>query len=163
DPRDPNYNPLRALATFFIIRFAAQSGVGTYSYAIGPNVQDRNRSADFQTVPDGGFVRFQPAQNPPTADGVPVPIPDNTTAAANPPVSSKVNVTDPTPRLADILVNLTNLNHAKARELIIRLISPDGTVVTLSEGPVNLNSAAYDGANFIDTVFSDHAFSRLNG
>jgi subtilisin-like proprotein convertase family protein len=147
DMRDPNYNPLRALATFFLVRFAAQNGVGTYSYAIGPNVEDRNRSADLQTVPDGGFARFSPV-----SPEVPVTVPDNTT------VISRINVSGLKPRLADIRVNLTNLNHEGVEQLIITLISPEGTRVILSNGPRN----GITGQNFLNTVFTQQAFQRVN-
>jgi subtilisin-like proprotein convertase family protein len=226
DMRDPNYNPLRALATFFLVRFAAQSGVGTYSYAIGPNIQDRNRSADFQTVPDGGFARFSPsgpeplsvltltsagttatvttkfphglipgdavtitgaspsgyngtfvvvAVNDPNtftyqlsgplpspatgmifsqavSSSVPKTISDNTT------VTSRLFVTGLKPRLADIRVNLTNLNHEEDGQLIITLISPLGTRVILSNGPSN----GISGQNFLNTVFKQQAYQRVN-
>ena len=43
---DFTYNAGNLLGyTKFLVRFPAQAGVGTYSYAVGPTIQDRIRTA----------------------------------------------------------------------------------------------------------------------
>lgn len=79
-----------------------------------------------------------------TSTNVPVGICDLCTVSSTLNVGSHITLTD-------VNVNLTSLTHSFDADLLIQLISPTGTTVTLS---ANRGGSAN---NFINTVFDDEA------
>ena len=55
-PTDPN-NPNNIFGfTQFRVNFAPRTAVGTYSYTVGPNIQDRIRTSAIKVTPTGAFT-----------------------------------------------------------------------------------------------------------
>ncbi len=126
----------------FLVSFAPQSGVGTYSYAVGPNINDRVQTALDLVIPAGPSTKTSSATVI-SADpgGVVDPVYDVT-----------VNVT-----LAGTLAN--PLNDA---DLTLELVAPNGTTITLASdnGGGGVSGASFTGGGaggFIATTFSDSA------
>ena len=113
-------------ATQFRVNFTPSSGVGTYSYAVGPNVQDRIRSAKFTTtittLGQNTYNAVSPQVPKTIVDGPAVP---NR-------VTSTINVGGiPAGQVVTgATVNLT-LRYPFTGDLVLTLIAPDGTQVLL--------------------------------
>jgi hypothetical protein len=113
-----------------VVRFPAQAAVGTYSYAVGPAIQDRIRGASFtvtpvQTVtfnapPDQVNLRIPPGGTGGTDTGQ--DITTSTLTVAGIPADQVIS---------DVNVNL-RLTHTFDGDLILTLIAPDGTRVLLA-------------------------------
>ena len=164
------------IATEFLVTFAPQSGVGTYSYSITPSIQDLIRS-QLQGVAAGSPLPTTAYSTP--AVGLRVPPSDTGgDAAAGPSVPtvgvapdfgydtrdttfSTINVTDPAPNQQITNVTVTvNISHTFDSDLIISLIAPDGTVV-----PLSVREPKFDGGGdqgFIDTTFDDSASTPIS-
>jgi subtilisin-like proprotein convertase family protein len=134
-------------ATQFRVDFTPSSQVGTYSYAVGPNIQDRIRSVTTTANPAGPPQTFVSAN-------VPVTIPDLSTitsldAVAGFPVNQVVE---------NITVNLT-ITHTYSSDLQIRLFAPNGNSVLLAvHEPFSLDP----GQNYTNTTFDDAAALSIN-
>jgi subtilisin-like proprotein convertase family protein len=88
------------------------------------------------------------APNYMSTDG-PVPIPDDTPTGA----TSTINVPDD--RVVQNVRVTLNLTHGYDGDLVVTLIPPLGSPITLS------NNRGLDGDNFIDTVFDDAAATSI--
>ena len=110
-------------ATRFLVRFAAAAGVGTYSYAVGPDIRDRHprrrsivpRQRHFSPSPN---VR---RRDPAVRHRRPAPGQDDTTSTLDGRRRPGQPGRSPTSN-----VNLT-LTHTFDGDLILTLIAPDGT------------------------------------
>ena len=147
DPSFPDaaYNATnRSGYTKFLVRFAAQAGVGTYSYAIGPDIQDRIRGAT--TIPRSVFASANvPLRIPPGAG--------NTVGTTTSTLT--ISGVSASQLIADLNVNLT-LTHTFDADLTITLIAPDGT----TRIPLALNRGG-SGNNFANTTFDDQAATAI--
>jgi subtilisin-like proprotein convertase family protein len=111
--------------------------------AVGNTASDNNAGAWY------GF-RTTKNVNPTYAyPGPAVPIPDNTASGA----SATVTVTDPS-YVTDVNVRV-NVTHPNDGDLVLSLVGPTGTTVTLS------NRRGSTGDNFINTVFDDAATTPI--
>ncbi len=84
-----------------------------------------------------------------TYTGGPIAIPDNSPAGA----LAQINVAD-VGQIQDLNVKV-NITHTFDGDLVLELIGPDNTTVTLS------NRRGSSGANFVDTVFDDQAATSI--
>jgi subtilisin-like proprotein convertase family protein len=138
-------------ATRFQVNFAPRSAVGTYSYTVGPNISDRIRGEKVIVNTSNTTTTTTPAVPP----EVPKPVID----IANPPyvVTSKIPISGIAAgnSVAHVSVKL-NLQYAFTGDLVIQLIAPDNSVVTLSnEEPAFGVGDGDHSSGFIDTVFDD--------
>jgi subtilisin-like proprotein convertase family protein len=81
-------------------------------------------------------------------------IPDDSSAG----VSSTLTIPSPG-RIKDLDVSIGRIEHGSVGDLVIELIGPDGTAVTLARhvgGPDN------SGNNFVETVFDDEASTSIS-
>ncbi|MCU1376840.1 MAG: regulatory domain of in-like proprotein convertase, partial [Actinomycetia bacterium] len=160
DPIPLSTGPTTANAggtTRFLVRFAPQSNVGTYSYAIGPDVRDLSRN----TVVTNYYYAGQSAGNlpaiPPTGSGGSgVPAQDqakSTRVIAGVPVSQ--NILD-----IDVLVSI---QHPKDSDLVLKLIPPPGYLPVGGPQFISLVAAGTNlgGADFTDTIFDDQARASI--
>ena len=126
-------------ATVFEVSFAPSSRVGTYSYEVLPVVGDRIRSTVARLVPAGAARTF-------ASSDVPKPVPDLATVTS----TLTVPAFPAGQVVGDLSVNLT-VQHTFDSDLVITLIAPDGTRVTLA------NHRGPGGQGFINTTFRDSA------
>ena len=127
-------------ATKFLVRVAPQSGVGTYSYAVGPNIVDTTRRGQFSITPLAPLAPIVATDVPYSMGGT--PLPDTV-------ISAIVGPTLPVGQVIyDLRVNV-NINHTATGDLVLTLIAPDGTRVLLANGRGGA------GDNFTNTTFSD--------
>jgi subtilisin-like proprotein convertase family protein len=134
-------------ATQFLVRFADSSFVGTYSYTVGPNINDRIRAP----LSTQAFYAPKNAQNMPAiADaslnqGVVTPSITTSSLDINLPAGTVIQ---------DVNVVLS-LAHQRDSDLRIRLIPPPGLGLT----PIILANGlgGNTGQNFTDTTFDDQA------
>jgi len=141
-------------ATQFKVDFAPGYSVGTYSYAVGPNISDRIRTVGIRVNP-GNTTTYSstdtPLAIPPVGTGGSGdPLNDETLSTitiANPPAGEVI---------ADVNVKVT-LTHSFDSDLQIALISPDGTIV-----PLTLNNGGA-GDNFTNTTFDDDVTNSITG
>ena len=124
-----------ASASRFFVRFATrQSAVGTYSWAIGPNVNDRVRSATTAVY---------------RSLDTPAAIPDNSNVGLRSTIAVPAIAGNPTVQNLQVGLNIT---HTYDGDLRVTLIAPDGvTRVVLS------NRHGGNGDNFVNTRFRDSA------
>ncbi|MDB5311736.1 MAG: regulatory domain of in-like proprotein convertase [Gemmataceae bacterium] len=130
-----------ASATTFFVKFATpQSAVGTYSYSVGPNIQDRVR-------------HITPAKGSPTtfaSTDTPLRVPPTGTAGTTLSVLTIPALTG-APRVGTVTVHI-DLTHTFDSDLRFTLIAPDGTTsVVLS------NREGGSGHDYTNTTFSDSA------
>jgi subtilisin-like proprotein convertase family protein len=144
----PNNNGRFGFTTFNV-GFTPQSGVGTYSYSIGPNVSDRIRA----TVLGLGTPQSFTSTNA-TPARVPAQFTGGTGTANDTTTSSLFVFGHPNQVISGLTVGL-NLTHTRDGDLTIRLRAPDGTLVTLYQKPTDA------GQNFVGTVFSDAAAQTI--
>ncbi len=83
------------------------------------------------------------------ATDTPIPIPDRKT------ITSSITVSGVAGPISDLNINLT-LHHTYDSDLVITLISPTGTQVTLT------NHNGGNGDNFVGTVFDDQATTAVS-
>lgn len=140
--------------TKFLVRFAPQSFVGTYSYAVGPNLRDLSRG----TQATNYYYADQSAANitavPPFfSGGTGVPANDNATSTVviqNVPVSQ--GILD-----LDVLISL---QHSRLSDLTIKLIPPPGYLP--AGGPqFILLGQGMNGSGLSDTIFDDQSARAL--
>jgi subtilisin-like proprotein convertase family protein len=123
-------------ASKFFVRLTDQTGTGTYSYAIGPNIHDRIRA------PISSNIYYpQPTQ-------IGLAIPGGGTA------TSSLNVSTPADTLVDVNVTVS-IAHQIDSHLNITLLGPGGQSVVLSNG------TGLTGSNFTYTTFDDQATATL--
>jgi subtilisin-like proprotein convertase family protein len=143
-------SPIRA--TTFLVRLqgtpAQLSRVGTYSYAVGPNILDLAGSATTTLVPDPAPVTATTTPLPiwSAAQGLPLEVPAGQTVDAVLDVSGF--------RADDLLASLeatVSIQVPRARDLILSLIGPTGRTVRLA------TNRGGSGSDFLNTVFSDSA------
>ena len=148
-PLDPSgFGNLRA--TTFLVRFSGSSAqlsrVGTYSYAVGPDIRDFGGNFITAQIPNPTPITGTTTNTPLyTTLELPIAIPAFGT------VEPKLNVSGL--RADELLANLDatlSISHAQTSALTISLIGPDGTEVLLADGRGS-------GADFIDTTFTDAA------
>ncbi|QEL17919.1 proprotein convertase P-domain-containing protein [Limnoglobus roseus] len=139
-PVDPDG---RGGATQFLIRFAAQSAIGTYSYSVSPTIRDRVRSGVMTVVPSGGPVQSN--------NNTPVVVPDGSPTGA----TSTVAVNLPPGLVVSNVTVRINVSTTFDGDLRIFLRSPSGTRV-----PLVLNRGG-GGDNFSDTTFDDSATTSI--
>ncbi len=141
NPTGPT-NSTRFLATTFLVRFTSrQSMVGTYSYAVGPDISDMIRSVDTMFTSLATSTR--------TSTDVPRAISESTPAT---PITSTLAVSGIAPGRVIEDVNVTlSLRHTFDSDLRITLIAPDGTRIVLS------NRRGGSGNDFTNTTFDDQA------
>ncbi len=128
--------------TQFLVKFAPRSAIGTYSYAVGPNISDRIRGplrTVIQTTPSGNRVTL------PSTD-TPRPISDfNTTTS-----TLVVNSFSANQVISDLNVNV-NITHTFDGDLVLTLIAPNGRRILLSS-----RNGSF-GDNYTNTSFDDEA------
>jgi subtilisin-like proprotein convertase family protein len=141
-------------ATQFVVSFPPQSGVGTYSYAIGPNISDLIRSVSTVVTPLGTNTFTAPPSQvnlriPAVGNGGSgIPAFDTTT--------SNISVTGiPVSQVVTNAQVTVSISFPNVQNLRLTLIAPDGTHVRL----VNENTTS--GSNYINTVFDDAATSSI--
>lgn len=147
--------------TTWTVNFAAQSAASTYTLVVGPdirdlagNLMDQNSNGVRGETADRYTTAFQ-IQAP--TSGAPLTI-TNATSLAIPDrstVTSSLTVAS-TATLADLNV-VVNLRHTYAGDLILRLVGPDGTTVTL------VNRRGGSGDNFTNTTFDTEAAASIVG
>jgi subtilisin-like proprotein convertase family protein len=137
-------------STHLKVNFKAQTAKGSYSMVIGPNILDTSGHAMDQ---NGNGTRGEvPADEYPAhfAIAVPQTYTDSTPAAIN---AGDVTFSNLTINQAVTISSATvqlNITYPNTGDLLIDLISPNNTDVTLSEFEGT-------GANFQGTLFSDTA------
>src|SRR5262249_29952739 len=113
-------------ATQFLIRLEPQSRAGTYSYAIGPNINDRIRQTSTFVIPTN-VLTFTTTPNlrvPPVGEGGSgVPAQDVTT--------STLTVSNITGVVSDVNVHLST-DYPFSGDLVITLVAPAGTRILLA-------------------------------
>ena len=143
DPLDPT----RVIgSTQFQIDFTPSSAVGTYSYTIGPDVQDRIGTVSI-SVPFGHTI---PTQN---SSDTPIPIPDLGQA------TSTITIDPASVTPGEVVSSVTvkvNISHTFDSDLKIELVAPDGSSVVLANG------VGGGGQNFTNTVFDDTATTSID-
>ena len=122
----------------FLVRFAPQSRVGTYSYAVLPSIRDEIRTQALFPSTD-----------------TPLAIPDGPTGVVTSTLAVPAQAGTSVVVAGGIRVRL-NLAHARDGDLRITLIGPDGTSVVLA------NQRGGAGANFTNTVFDDAATTLVS-
>ena len=125
-----------ANTTFFVPFLTPQTAVGTYSYAVGPNVLDKHRGRL-------GFTTSIASTDTPLA------LPDLATTTSTLTVAPIAG----NPTVVSVRVGL-NITHTFNRDLRITLIAPNNTQVVLS----NRNGG---GQNFTGTFFNDNASTAI--
>ena len=131
-------------ATMFRVNFVPSSGVGTYSYLINPVMSDRIRSVQ-QVYTASGPVSTVNSSN------VPLQIADLSTVDSTLPISTFAS----NALVGNLTVTLS-LNHTFDSDLLITLISPNGTKVILSA------FSGGTGQNYTSTTFSDTATTSID-
>jgi hypothetical protein len=135
-------------ATRFRVDFAPRSGVGTYSYTVGPAIEDRIRSVGFGLTP----------------------IQTTNASATSPQVPRTFNNFGPTPSvttstipiagipagqvITDVNVTL-RIDYPFTGDLRLTLIAPDGTRIVLADQQPTASGGF--GSGFINTTFDDQA------
>jgi subtilisin-like proprotein convertase family protein len=149
-------------ATQFTITLTqAQTGVGTYSYAVRPTVLSTPTSQFptgtaiqdlFQTAGPTSIV-FDPGGTASITPAPPTNIPGTITDAPASTSTTTSSITVSGVALGNFLqhiqVNIAGISYPNDANLTIQLTSPDGITVTLASGLA--------GANFSNTAFSDTA------
>jgi len=147
------------LATTFLVSLNTPlSGVGTYSYVVGPNIRDgiRTNNIAFAGIPATGAntnLRLPPSgTGGSTSPGVfPPPANADTTV-------STINVSGFSAALNDVNVNL-KINYPFSGDLEIRLVAPNGQSVLLA---TNEPSFAGGGNFYQNTTFDDQSPNSFN-
>jgi subtilisin-like proprotein convertase family protein len=161
---------LPILSTEFLVTFAPQSGTGTYSYTVGPDVSDRIRQPDLVVVHG---TPVSPA--PPHSTDTPVAIPPDaangdTGGPGTPHTVSTITLSGYDPRLQITHIDVqVRINHTLDSDLVIKLIAPDGvTAATLAQNNGNgmdfgTSSPNRNGPTITSyTVFDDLATVSIN-
>ncbi len=163
---DPTREP-HCGAKKFLVSFAPQSRVGTYSYSVGPGIRDRIRGS--------AYVIPNPTERPFNATNVPLRVPPSGTGGTGDPALditlSSLNITN-TPAnhvVSSVQVCLGSweqpiltepfrctatgggLEHTYVSDLVITLISPTGVRVLLA------NQRGGGGQNYVAVNFMDGA------
>jgi subtilisin-like proprotein convertase family protein len=137
-------SPSAGSATTFTITLSTpQTAVGTYSYAIGPNITDTVRGATTTTVTTSRTLRFD-------STGA-VTIPDFPAGPARSTIDVPTNGSDV---IAAVRVRINQLTHPRTSDLQLTLVSPSGTRIPLA---TNLGT----GANYTNTVFDAAAAQSI--
>lgn len=142
--------------TQFIVMFRGQTAPGTYTLVVGPGIYDiagnaMNQNGNAVNGEDpgdrftvsailGSVHTFSPSS-------MPVAIPDLTTVSI--PIVVAENI-----RVIDLNVRF-NISHTYDSDLMITLVSPNGTTRTL------VNRRGGSGDNFTDTVLDDEATTAI--
>ena len=150
------FGPAGAVGTTrFRVAFQPTRRVGTYSYAVGPNIQDRIRTTQVSVVSSGNPTTFTPAPN---QQNLPLP-PSGVGGSGNPALDvtrSTIAVTGFP--MADVVadVNVTlSLNYPFSGDLNISLVSPDGVRSTLVLYRPGFGGGGNTGGSFPNTSFDD--------
>ncbi|HXG10475.1 MAG TPA: Ig-like domain repeat protein [Gemmataceae bacterium] len=153
-------NPIAGMASRFLVNLSTPlSGVGTYSYAIGPAINDRIRQRG--TMAGGGSgaiftasgpninLRVPPSGTGGTLGGVVWPTPPANNADTT---TSAITVSGLTTPITDINVAV-RVTHTFNADLSMRLVAPNGTTVLLT---TLHGGGGSDG--YANTIFDDQAF-----
>ena len=144
----PNNNGRFGFTTFNVA-FTPQSGIGTYSYTIGPGISDRIRATVLGLSPGVTFTQTSLA-----SPRIPAQFTGGT-GTANDITNSFLLVSGhPNQVISDINVTV-NLTHPRFGDLTIALRAPDGTLVTLYQKPADTGTA------LTGTVFDDAAAQSI--
>jgi len=142
----------------FTIQFTEQTEFGSYSLVIGPDILDQaaspnamnqDRDATNGEIPDDQFsasFNISDAFIFSSLD-VPQPISDFTQTVSSLTIDQDVTIND-----LDIQLNIT---HTYDWDMLIRLYSPEGDIVVLSD------QRGDSGNDFLDTVFDDEASGSI--
>jgi subtilisin-like proprotein convertase family protein len=139
-------------ATQFLVKFAQRSAVGTYSYSVGPNINDRIRVVANSIRPTGVAQTFNPASNQ-----LNLPVPPSGTGGSGFPAQDTtvsqnvVNTGNPADLIAGLAVHV-NISHQFSRDLTLTLVSPSGTSVVLAQDLVSAGTNAYSNTTFSDSA-----------
>jgi len=143
--------------TRFLVRFAPQSFVGTYSYTIGPNLRDLSRGTEATNY----YYADQSAANitavPPSfSGGTGIPQNDNARSVVtiqNVPVNQ--GILD-----LDVLVSL---QHPRLSDLTLKLFPPPGYLPNLPNGQPGfiLLAQGLTGSDLADTIVDQQAFLAM--
>jgi serine protease len=138
----------------FDIAFTAQTTAGTYSFKVGPNITDNRLNLMDQNNNgiNGETADFYLAQATLAASGSfsntnPVSIRDNSTVTSSINVTSEMTIAD-----VDVRVSIV---HSRVSDLVLTLISPNGTRILLS------NRRGGNGSNYSFTMFDDAAAAPI--
>ncbi len=108
--------------TRFNIIFTAQSGIGTYSYQIGPNITDRIKTTGDKPAPAQTGVNF------PSTD-TPIAIPDDVGNVAGE-ATSTITIPKPAFQPLEVISKMTvsvDITHTMDSDLQFFLLGPNGT------------------------------------
>jgi subtilisin-like proprotein convertase family protein len=132
------------------------NGVGTYSYIIGPNVNDRIRAIKTSVVANGGTQTFNASG---TQVGIAIP-PTGTGGTGDPAqdvATSSLFVN--TGNVNDVVKNVAvhvSISHTWTSDLTLTLISPSGTRIVLAD---RLDGDTVNG--YFNTTFDDSAAAAI--
>src|SRR5262249_54714807 len=139
--------------TQFDVTFPAQTAAGTYTVVIGPDITDTignrmNQDGDATNgeVPDDRFTPTRALTPPPAPSGagaLPLSIRDFQSTQATITVDRDIPISDVNVRFS--------LTHTWDSDLVIRLVGPSGSSVTL------VNRRGGSGDNFTNTTLDDEA------
>jgi subtilisin-like proprotein convertase family protein len=142
-------DPTNTEATTFFVNFTTpQSGVGTYSYTIGPDIHNDIPSVVFGLTPDLSQSFNSTINNQPIPDATGLNVPGE--------LDNSINATGfaPTAQVRSLTVTV-NINHTFDPDLQLWLVAPDGVTrvaLALNEGFGALSTANYTGTTFDDTA-----------
>lgn len=150
--------PVGTAGTTFDVTFTAQTAPGSYTMVIGPDVRDTSGNLMNQ---NGNATAGESTADRATATGSLVLTVNKTYSANNlavtirdnATVTSSITVTDDV-KISDLDVKVT-LTHTYVSDLVIKLTSPTGKVVTL------FNRHGGSGDNLTGTTFSDEAGTAI--
>src|SRR5262249_27393893 len=129
---------------FEVILTTPQTGVGTYSYSIGPNILDEIRNPGQPVLGPTGAPATQTNN---TAMRIPASGTGGTGTSADVTTSSIVVLPLLPGQVVDKVTVTLNLTHTFDGDLLITLFGPDGTQVVLS------NQRGGGGENYTATIF----------
>ena len=151
-------------ATQFRVSFPPQTTPGTYSYAVGPDINDLISTVSTVVSHSGPPIAYDAATLDPTQVNLRIPSsgtggtdnggdPNNNITRSNVVVSGS-----PAGVITDVNVGL-NLAHTFDPDLVITLISPTGKRILLSAN--NGFNTSPVGQNYTNTLFDDQATTPI--
>ncbi len=151
--------------TQFQVNFEPQTELGTYRYSVGPFISDRIRLAQSSVVVTPGLTFVEnavapqvPRRVPPFGSGGSGSFFFDTTFS-----TIDFNAAAPADGIVDVNVNLT-MTHTFDGDLVITLIHPDGTRITLADrnGGGGENFGIDQNGMIVGTTFDDQAPLSVN-
>ena len=136
------------LTTSHSVHLSGLTGCTAWVVSVRATDPAGNSASDDNAGAYYGFITLANVSPTYAYAGPPVAIPDNTTVTASFAVADARLI-------QDINVKINNLTHTYDGDLVITLIAPNGTRVSLS------NRRGSSGDNFTDTVFDDAATTPI--